>query len=206
MSTDTKKKTPAPKPPQPPKRESYKGGLFDQIDVPAAASLLGCALLFLLALVGVRSIDYSSLNKPSLENLPDRVAKILMPLKPRGKAAEKPKAPQGGAARGTGNTKATQGAEADASAASRIERSRRTVSEQIVKVQERITKAAVLSILSGKGPGAAGAPVGRRPKGQGFSDWGDMDSKLGKLEGLTKFDANKGSNNQDGSAPERTRD
>lgn len=186
-----------------PKRENYKGGLFDQIDVPAAASLLGCALLFLLILVGVRSVDYSSLEKPSLEDLPDRVAKILMPLKPPGKA--KPQAPVAGA-RAQGNTKVTGGAGTDATAASRIERSRKTVSEQIVKVQERITKAAVLSILSGKGPGAAGAPVGRRPKGLGFSDWGDMDSKLGKLEGLTKFDAKKGLNNVEGSAPETTRE
>jgi protein TonB len=185
------------------KRENYRGGLFDQIDVPAAASLLGCALLFLLALVGVRSIDYSSLNKPSLEDLPDRVAKIIMPLKPSGKAAEKPKA---AASPRRGNANGTSAAGADAGAAGRIERSRRTVSEQIVKVQERITRAGVLSILSGKGPGAAGAAVGRRPKGMGFTDWGDMDSKLGKLEGLTKFDAKKGSSNQDGSVPEATRE
>src|SRR6185503_19855272 len=118
MSTKgTKSKVPAPKAPAggPPrgKKENYKGGLFDQIDLPAAASLLGCALLFLLALVGVRSVDYSSLNKPSLEDLPDRVAKILMPLKLPGKAAPKPKAPS---AR-PGNAKATPSAGTDATAA-----------------------------------------------------------------------------------------
>jgi periplasmic protein TonB len=181
-------------------KDNYKGGFFDNIDIPAITSFLVCVLLFVLVLVGVKSIDYSSLNKTSLEDLPARVAKILMPLKPPGKKADKPKGAQ---SPGPGRNAAATGA-GDASAAARIERSRKTVNEQIGKVQERITKAAVLSILSGTGPAAQGRPTGRAGKPTGFADWGDLDDKLGKIEGLTKFDAKSGSVNRDGSAPERT--
>ena len=187
-------------------KENYRGGLFDQIDIPAVASLLGCALIFVLLLVGVKSLDYSSLNKPSLEDLPDRVAKILMPLKPPGKTGKKPKA---AALQGADKAKKSPSASSSpadhADARARIERSRKTVDERIGKIQERVTKAAVLSILSGKGPGTRGTAVGRKPAGGGFADWGDLDANLGKLEGLTKFDAKKGSVNQDG-APPGTRD
>src|SRR3954447_702186 len=128
-------------------KDGYKGGLFDHIDVPAITSFIACLLLFILALVGIRSVDYSSLDKPSLEDLSDRVSKIIMPLKPPGKTPPKAQAPSGGGSRPRNSAVAGAG---DASASARIERSRKTVSEQIGKVQERITKAAVLSILSGK--------------------------------------------------------
>jgi TonB family protein len=127
-------------------KKGYRGGFFDQIDVPAVTSFLACALLFVLVLVGVKSVDYSSLEKTALEDLPARVAKILMP------------------------------------------------------------QAAVLSILSGTGPATQGRAVGRAPKGGGFSDWGNLDQKLGKLEGLTKFDAKTGDANRDGIAPDPSRD
>ena len=177
-------------------KKDYKGGFFDNIDVPAVTSFLGCALLFVLLLVGVKSVDYSSLNKTALEDLPARVAKILMPLKPPGKPvpAAKPSPAGRKTASGSGGAK-------DASAAARIERSRRTVNEQIGQAQERITKAAVLSILSGTGPGTQGESRGRSVGKRGFADWGDLDAKLGKLEGLTKFDGKRGSSNQDGAPP-----
>ena len=182
-------------------KRDYKGGFFDNIDVPALTSFLACALLFVLVLVGVKSVDYSSLNKTALEDLPARVAKILMPLKPQGKAspAARPSPAGRKAAPGSGSAQ-------EASAAARIERSRRTVNEQIGRAQERITKAAVLSILSGTGPAAKGRSVGRAPKAGGFSDWGDLDEKLGKIEGLTKFDAKTGDANRDGLAPAPSRD
>ncbi|HKP96793.1 MAG TPA: AgmX/PglI C-terminal domain-containing protein [Fibrobacteria bacterium] len=203
MSTEKLKERPAPKPPEEP-RAGYKGGLFDHIDVPAITSFIVCLLLFILLLVGIRSIDYSSLNKPSLEDLSDRVSKIIMPLKPPGKAPPKPEAPKGGPARGRIAPVGTAG---DASASARIERSRHTVSRQIVKVQERITKAAVLSILSGKGPGTAGTGVGRQGRrgGDGFAGFGDLDARMGSLEGLTKYDGKKGEFNQDGAPPPRSK-
>ncbi len=187
-------------------RSAYKGGLFDQIDVPAITSFTACALLFVLLLVGVKSIDYSGLEKSSLEDISERVAKIIMPLKPPGKIVPKPASPQSGKGRsGHARGPAGQspaGAAGDASASARIERSRKTVTEQIGKVQERITKAAVLSILSGKGPSAQGRPVGRQSQGGGFAGFGDLESKLGNIDGLTKYDGKKGTVNQDGSAPQ----
>ncbi|MDB5106946.1 MAG: TonB family C-terminal protein [Fibrobacteres bacterium] len=198
MSTDLKEK-PKPRPPDESQR-GYRGGIFDHIDVPSITSFTACLLLFILILVGIRSIDYSSLDKPSLEDLSDRVSKIIMPLKPPGKAPPKPEAPKGG----TGSQRRPiPGSPGDASALGRIERSRRTVTEQIGQVQERITKAAVLSILSGKGPGTTGKTVGRAPGGGGdkFAGFGDLDSKLDNIEGLTKFDGKKGDFNQDGTPP-----
>lgn len=196
------------KPPEKPKekippgmKDAYKGGMFDQIDVPAITSFTACILLFVLLLIGVKSVDYSALNTTKLEDLSDRVAKIIMPLKPIGKPMEKPKAT--GKASASRNTPTGKGS--DASASARIERSRKTVTEQIGQVKERITKAAVLSILSGKGPGARGKVVGRAPKGTGFAGFGDLESKLGNIEGLTKFDGKKGSFNQDGAPPPNTK-
>ena len=185
----------------------YRGGLFDHIDVPSITSFAACLLLFVLLLVGVRSVDYSELNKPNLEDLSDRVSKIIMPLKPLGKddffksEAEKKAA----AAKPRPVPPKNPG---DAKAFARIERSRHTASEQIVRVQERITKAAVLNILSGKGPGSAGKSVGRqgRSGGDGLAGLGDLDSRLGNLEGLTKFDGKKGDFNQDGAPPPRKGD
>jgi TonB family protein len=64
-----------------------------------------------------------------------------------------------------------------------------------------------LSILSGKGPGAEGRTVGRTPGGKGggdrFAGFGDLDARLGSIDGLTKYDGKKGSMNRDGSPPER---
>ncbi|GEM_PF-2511883 len=203
MSTEKLKEKPKPTPPDESQR-GYKGGIFDQIDVAAITSFTACLLLFILLLVGIRSIDYSSLNKPSLSDLSDRVSKIIMPLRPLGKDAPKPKPPKPG----TGQPRrAPIGAPGDASALGRIERSRATVSQQIVKVQERITKAAVLSILSGKGPGTSGRAVGRARGGGGdkFAGFGDLDAKLGSIEGLTKFDGKKGDFNQDGAPPSKTK-
>lgn len=202
MSTDLKDR-PKPRPPDE-SRRGYRGGIFDHIDVPAITSFVVCLLLFILMLVGIRSVDYSSLNKPSLEDLSDRVSKIIMPLKPPGKSPPKPQAPKAG----TGNQtrRAPVGSPGDASALGRIERSRRTVTQQIGQVQERITKAAVLSILSGKGPATAGKSVGRAAgKGDKFAGWGDLDAKLGSIEGLTKFDGKKGEFNQDGAPPAQTK-
>jgi TonB family protein len=197
----TEKPREKPKP-QEDAKARYKGGIFDHIDVPAITSFTACLLLFILILVGIRSVDYSSLNKPSLEDLSDRVSKIIMPLKPLGNAPPKPEAPKGAPAR---SRIPPAGKGGDASASARIERSRQTVSEQIGKVQERITKAAVLSILSGKGPGTAGKTAGRQGKsgGDGFAGFGDLDARLGNLEGLTKFDDKKGG--QDASSPSRTK-
>jgi TonB family protein len=197
--------------PKPEKREAgsgYRGGMFDQIDVPAVTSFAACLLLFIMALVGIRSVDYSQLDKPSLEQISERVAKIIMPLKPPGKPAPKPEAvPGGGERRSRGPAGSGKG---DASALARIERSRATVTQQITRVQERITKAAVLSILSGKGPGAGGKAVGRAPGGKGggdrFAGFGDLDSRLGSIEGLTKYDGKKGNFNREGSSPARTKD
>jgi hypothetical protein len=183
-------------------RDAYKGGMFDQIDVPAITSFAICILIFVLVVIGVKSLDYSELNKSNLEDLSDRVAKIIMPLKPIGKPVPKPK-PQGNAA--TKNRNSATSAGADASASARIERSRKTVTEQIGVVQQRITKAAVLSILSGKGPGAQGRTVGRQPRGGGFAGFGDLESKLGSIDGLTKFDGKKGAFNQDGEPPQNTK-
>lgn len=102
---------------------------------------------------------------------------------------------------GTADRKTPIGKGSDGSASARIERSHKTVTEQIGRVQERITKAAVLSILSSNSATAVGKPVGRAPRGAGFAGFGDLESKLGNVEGLTKFDGKKGSFNQDGSPP-----
>jgi hypothetical protein len=201
MSTENLKGKPKEKPTNE-ARDAYKGGLFDQIDVPAITSFTICILLFVLVLIGIKSVDYSELNKPTLENLSDRVAKIIMPLKPIGKPVPKP-IPRGNVSEK--NSASATSAKTDASASARIERSRKTVTEQIGVVQERITKAAVLSILSGKGPGARGKVVGRQPKGNSFSGFGDLEAKLGNIEGLTKFDGKKGTFNQDGAPPEITK-
>ncbi len=193
-----------PKRPKEKPDSGYRGGLFDQIDVPGVTSFTACLLLFILAVVGIRSVDYSKLDKPSLEQISERVAKIIMPLKPPGKPAPRPEAVPGSAGvrpRGAGAGKG------DASALARIERSRATVTQQITRVQERITKAAVLSILSGKGPGTTGKTVGRTPGGKGgdrFAGFGDLDARMGSIDGLTKYDGKKGSFNRDGSAPPRT--
>lgn len=196
--------------PKPAKGESsgYRGGMFDQIDVPAVTSFTACLLLFIMALVGIRSVDYSQLEKPSLEQISERVAKIIMPLKPPGKPAPKPPAAAG---QSGGRPHGAAGAgKGDASALARIERSRATVTQQITQVQERITKAAVLSILSGKGPGTTGKTVGRAPGGgkggDRFAGFGDLDSRLGSIEGLTKYDGKKGSFNREGSSPARTKE
>ncbi len=206
MSTELKENPkPGPRPPDD-SRRGYRGGIFDHIDVPAITSFTVCLLLFILILVGIRSVDYSSLNKPTLEDLSDRVSKIIMPLKPPGKAIPKPEEPKSGA--GPVKRRAPAGAPGDASALGRIERSRKTVTEQIGHVQERITKAAVLSILSGKGPATSGRSVGRGQnsgKSDKFAGWGDMDSKLGSLEGLTKFDGKPGDFNQDGTPPPQSK-
>jgi TonB family protein len=182
----------------------YRGGIFDQIDVPVLTSFTGCLLLFILLVVGLRKIDYSPLEKPSLEQISDRVAKIIMPLKPPGPAAPKPKA---ASIPGLGKPRGPAGSgQGDASALARIERSRATVTRQITQVQERITKAAVLSILSGKGPGAEGKPAGRAPGGKGgdrFAGFGDLDERMGSIEGLTKYDGKKGAMNREGLPPER---
>ncbi len=180
---------------------AYKGGLFDQVDVPAITSFTICLLIFILLLVGVRSIDYSSLNNSSLEELSDRVSKIIMPLKPLNKPAVIARA----LGKSSEKNRSASALKGDASASARIGRSRKTVTEQIGQVQERITKAAVLSILSGKGPGAAGRVVGRQHKEVGFGGFGDLESKLGNMEGLTKFDGKKGDFNRDGKAPETSR-
>jgi TonB family protein len=204
MSNSPIKEKPKPKPPDE-HSAGYKGGIFDQIDVPAITSFIACLLLFILALVAIRNVDYSKLEKPSLEDLSDRVSKIIMPLKPLGKPAPKPEAPKGGAGKAR---PAPGGAKGEASALARIERSRATVTEQIVKVQERITKAAVLSILSGKGPGTTGRAVGKTGGGAGrdrFAGFGDLDSRLGSIEGLTKFDGKKGEFNRDGAPPPSTK-
>jgi periplasmic protein TonB len=203
MSTELKDK-PKPKPPDESLR-GYKGGIFDHVDVPAITSFTACLLIFILILVGIRSVDYSELNKPTLEDLSDRVSKIIMPLKPLGKAPPKPEAPKAGSSQTP--RRAPAGAPGDASALGRIERSRRTVTEQVAQVQERITKAAVLSILSGKGPATSGKSVGRARSGGGdkFAGFGDLDARLGSLEGLTKFDGKKGDFNQDGAPPAHTK-
>ncbi len=201
MSTENLQEKPKGNPPNA-NKGSYKGGLFDQIDVPSIASFSICFLFFVLVIFGVKSVDYSELNKTSLSDLSDRVAKIIMPLKPIGKPVSKSPPKAKGSSKGTSNSSAKGG---DASASARIERSRKTVSEQIGVVQERITKAAVLSILSGKGPGTQGKAVGRQPKSQGFSGFGDLDEKLGSMEGLTKFDGKKGDINRDGQPPENSR-
>ncbi|MDB5047671.1 MAG: putative abductin-like protein [Fibrobacteres bacterium] len=203
MSTEKLKEKPRPAQPEEPKA-GYRGGIFDHIDVPSITSFTACLLLFILILVGIRSVDYSGLNKPSLEDLSDRVSKIIMPLKPLGRDELKPEAAKNKPAKTRTAAPAKAG---DASAFARIERSRHTVSEQIGKVQERITKAAVLSILSGKGPGSAGKAVGRqgRSSGDGFAGFGDLDARLGNLEGLTKIDGKKGDFNQDGTPPARTK-
>jgi TonB family protein len=186
----------------------YRGGVFDHLDVPAITSFLVCALLFFLAVVGVKSVDYSRLDKKGLEDLPDRVARIIMPLKPLGQPV--PKIPESARPRERGPDRkaAAAGAApgAGASAAARIERSRKTVSEKIGAAQERITKAAVLSILSGKGPAAKGPPGGRAvAKGRGLVDFGGLEDQLANLEGLTKFDANLDANSGGGNRP-ATRD
>lgn len=183
----------------------YRGGLFDQLDIPAVTSFLVCGLLFFLAIAGIKSVDYSSLDKRTLEDMPDRIARIIMPLKPPGKPVSKesriPKLPGRSAEGGK------PGDGGDASAAARIERSRRTVNEQVEQAQERITKAAVLSILSGKGPGTRGASTSGAAvaKGRSLVDFGGLEDKLANLEGLTKFDAKSGSNNGDGK-PSGTRE
>jgi len=182
-------------------KDTYRGGMFDHIDVPAITSFTACTLLFVLLLVGVKSLDYSSLNTTKLEDLSDRVAKIIMPLKPVGKPAVK----MNENSKATKERKTPVGKGSDASASARIERSHKTVTEQIGKVQERITKAAVLSILSSTGASAHGRPVGRVAKGSSLEGFGDLEAKLGNVEGLTKFDGKKGSFNQEGTAPTATK-
>ncbi len=198
MSNSPVQETPKPRPPED-RNPGYKGGMFDNIDVPAITSFVACLMLFMMVLVGIRNVDYSKLEKPTLEDLSDRVSKIIMPLKPPGKAIPKPTAPKGS----TGQARPAPGAgKGEASALARIERSRATVTQQITQVQERITKAAVLSILSGKGPGAIGRTVGKAGPGGGhdrFAGFGDLDARLGSIEGLTKFDGKKGDFNREGS-------
>lgn len=198
MSNNPVQEKPKPRPPEQ-SGPGYKGGIFDTVDVPAITSFVICAILFILAIIGIRNVDYSHIEKPSLEQLSERVSKIIMPLKAPGKPpAKAPPLPAGSA-----RPAAPGSGKGEASALARIERSRATVTEQIVQVQERITKAAVLSILSGKGPGTTGRTVGKAPGGgrDRFAGFGDLDARLGSIEGLTKFDGKKGEFNRDGYAP-----
>ena len=174
----------------PVRRANYRGGLFDQLDVPAAASFLVCAVLFVLLIVWVKSVDYSRLDRQTIEDVPERIARILMPLKPPGKAVAKaPLERKPGP--GPGKPSAAPGA--DASASARIERSRRTVTGKVQETQERVKRVAVLSILSGKGPGTQGATSASsaraRARAGGLVDFGGLEDKLANLEGLTKFDS-----------------
>lgn len=193
------------------KRGEYRGGVFDHLDVPAVTSFLVCAVLFVLAVVGVKSVDYSSLDRKTLEDVPERIARIIMPLKPPGAAL--PKAPVR-EARGRGPAKdpgagaAGAGAAGETSAAARIERSRRTVTERVAETRERVTQAAVLSILSGKGPatrGASGEGARARGRGSRLVDFAGLDADLANLEGLTKFDSKSGFSDG-GGRPSGTRD
>lgn len=172
--------------------KGYRGGLFDQLDVPAMTSLLICGVLFFLTVVGVKSVDYSSLDKKTLDDIPERIARIIMPMKPPGKAVPKPEEgprKSGKAAAKDPGAAASEAAE-DASAAARIERSRRTVTQQVAETQQRIQKSAVLAILSGKGPATAGVTTSRaRARGRSLVDFGGLDASLADLEGLTKFDS-----------------
>jgi TonB family protein len=66
----------------------------------------------------------------------------------------------------------------------------------------------VLSILSGKGPGTIGKTVGRSPGGKGgdrFAGFGDLDARMGSIDGLTKNDGKQGAMNREGVPPERTK-
>lgn len=196
----------APAPGKAPSREeatgkpgSYRGGMFDHLDVPAVTSFLVCSVLFVLAVLGVKSVDYSSLDKRTLDEVPERIARIIMPLKPPGAAIPKA-APRKSEGRGAAKDPAA-GAAGAASAAARIERSRRTVTEQVAETRDRVTKAAVLSILSGKGPATRGASAGgarARSRGSRLVDFAGLDGDLANLEGLTKFDSKSDFNNRDG--------
>src|SRR5690606_7199539 len=147
-----------------------------------------------------RSVDYSVLEKPSLETMSNRVSKIIMPLKPLGNEAPKAR-PNRPAPAANAASPAKSG---DGGALARIERSRRSVGEQSAKAEERFAKAAVLSILSGKGSGTRGRSVGAG-KSTGFADFGDLDARLGSLEGLTKFDGKKSGFGREGSENPGTR-
>jgi TonB family protein len=129
-----------------------------------------------------------------------------MPMKPPGKPLPKPEDPARKAGKSAAKDAGAAGPAEDASAAARIERSRRTVTEQVAETQQRIQKAAVLSILSGKGPATSGVTTSRaRARGRSLVDFGGLDANLADLEGLTKFDSKLDANN-DAAKDARRRD
>ncbi len=179
------------------KVQNYRGGIFDQIDTPAIISFFICLLLFILLILGVHSIDYKPLEKATLDNISDRVAKILVPQRLAKKKSATPLA-KSTVTRNSKNHETSSPSGTQNAALNRIERSRKSVQSQITHTQERITKAAVLNILSGSGPGTQGPSVGHSRKSNTQDEWGNLDQKLNSIEGLTKVDAKHGSINRDG--------
>ncbi len=177
-----------------PKRES---GSESGWDVAYLVSWLICISVFIAFIVWVKSVDYSMLSQQvDLQKLSPRVLKIILPPKSKTPDAAERKAKLAAEA------KAKQSAPADL--AVRIQKARESVQENMQQAQERVTKAAVLSILTGKGPSKKGGEAGGKLKKAGFGDWDDLNKRLETLEGLTRYDAKQGSQNRDGVRPSAT--
>ena len=159
---------------------NYRGGLFDQIDVPALVSLVLSCLGFLLLALWLRpSHEESAQPEQKLEALSERMARILMPLKPPGPP---PKTRSATAAR----PRATPPSEAGRGAQGRIQRSRQRLDDHLRETGERVSRTAVLSILSSKRAG--GSNRGRRGTGSSALGFGNLENRLSSLDGLTRYE------------------
>ncbi len=174
------------------KKTTDDGDEQTEWDIPYLVSWAVCAAVFVVFAVWVKSVDYSSLSRQvDLQKLSPRVLKIILPPKPK----SAPAAPKSASATAKSRTPDRPGSE---NLAERINRARQSVQENVQQAQERVTKAAVLSILTGKGPKKPGRESSGKLKKAGFGDWDDLNKKLEGLEGLTRYDAKKGSQNREG--------
>ncbi len=182
--------------------KNYKGSFFDDLDKPVWICFLVCAGIAGLFFIWVRMADYSHLSKRTLENLPPRVLKIIMPKQPK-QPVPQPQPTPGGE---PGKEKITKAVEERKKMADKVERAKQSVQENVEKMEERVTKASVLAVLAGKGPATKGTTPSKTLTGAGLGDWGDLDSRLKNVEGLTQFEGRKGGTNQDGRRSGATRD
>lgn len=140
---------------------------MDTLDIPSLVSLALCLLGLFTLIQGLRAHHAAQPEQEPLEALPDRVARILMPLKPVQpvwSTPSPPKPPPPSQPR----VDAKPGRDADAKSAAGG------------------PKTAALAILSGKGRGSkATARAGQ----YALNSLDDLDARLGKLDGLTRFES-----------------
>ncbi len=155
----------------------YRGGLFDQMDVPSLVSL-GLSFLGFLMLVLWLGPHQEESQEPDqkLEALSERMARILMPLKIPGAPIR---------IRQTSKIKPTL-TEENVKVKDRINLARKRLAEHNREVKNRVSQAAVLSILSSTGSSSSR----RRNSRTSASTLGgaDLELRLSKLDGLTSFE------------------